>query len=93
MMKFVDDLDLFDEMRNVLVPKPSFLYVLLDCYLLAEQFAQEDLSVAAFANGLYYLDLFFADQKRELDPLLLQIFRYLAYINRYRLYMLIFSFF
>ena len=51
MVQLVDDLDLLDEVRDVLVAEPSLFYVLLDGHLLAVEFAQEDLPVAALPMG------------------------------------------
>ena len=73
MVQLVDDLDLLDEVRDVLVAEPSLFYVLLDRDLLAVEFAQEDLPVAAFADGLHGFDLVLADQEGQLDPLLLEV--------------------
>ena len=50
MVQLVDDLDLLDEVRDVLVAEPSLFYVLLDGHLLAVEFAQEDLPVAALVS-------------------------------------------
>jgi len=61
--QLVDDLDLFDEMGHVLVAKALLLEVLFYGYLLAEPFAQEDLAVAAPADGLHYLELLFGDEE------------------------------
>lgn len=80
-MEFVDYLDLFDEMGDVFVPKTSLFYVFFDSYLLTVQLTQKDLPIAAFPDRLDGFYLVLADQKSQLDPLLLQILRHLIYIK------------
>lgn len=76
MVKFVDDLYFLNEVSNVLVPEASLFDVFFDCHLLSVEFAQEDLTIAASSDWLYYLDLVFAYQESKFNSLFLQVFRY-----------------